>query len=274
MNTRWFALGTVLTLLMLLQSSASAYRCDITVKINGGSTARYGEVNKLEIWIMNDVPLVGMALSFRTDWWFRYHWIEPYGNRPEWQPCVQEYGDAVGAFEWAFNFGDNNDNVTPDTMSLWCIGFTHPLPVHRVSTKLYDLAFYIEPWQPGMGSMMCVDNIASDPLSIEWVVVAEDDPFGIAPTFQGNPNADVWTADAPPVCFFVYKWLTYIWGDVDSSGSINIADVVYLVRFVFSGGPRPMPFDAIGDVNCDQTLNLADIVYLLAWLFSGGPPPC
>ena len=29
-----------------------------------------------------------------------------------------------------------------------------------------------------------------------------------------------------------------------------------------------------GDVNCDEKIDIADAVYLLNWLFLGGPKPC
>jgi hypothetical protein len=273
MNTRWLTLATMLTLLVLLPSSASAYYCDISVRINEDNHIRDGQVNKLEIWIMNTVPLAGMVFSFRTDWRFPYHWIEPYGDQPAWQPRVQEYGDAIGAFEWGIRFVDGNDNVSPDTMQFSAIGITHPLPVHMVSTKLYDIAFYVDPWPHGGGGVMCIDNIASDTFDIEWAVVSLSDSYGVAPTFQRHPNTDCWTADAPAVCYNPPA-CCYPRGDVNLSGSINIADVVYLMRYVYAGGPEPLPFKDNGDINCDQTVNLADIVYLLAWLFNGGPPPC
>jgi hypothetical protein len=276
MNTRWFALGTVLTLLILMQSSASAYDwyyCDISVRINEDNAIHSGRVNKLEIWIMNTVPLAGMVLSFRTDWRFQYHWIEPYGNLPESQPRVRAYGDAVGAFELSFSFLDRNDNVSPDTMCFTGMGITHQLPAHFLSTKLYETAFYVDPWPHGGGGMMCIDNIASDTFGIEWAVVSLSDLYGVAPTFQRHPNTDCWTADAPAVCYYPPACCN-MRGDVNLSGSINITDVVYLTRYVYGGGPEPKPFKDNGDINCDQTVNLADIVYLLAWLFTGGPPPC
>jgi hypothetical protein len=62
-------------------------------------------------------------------------------------------------------------------------------------------------------------------------------------------------------------------GDFDGSGSINIADAVYVIRFIFSGGVAPVDIHG-GDVNCDGTCDIGDIVYLLAYMFSGGPAPC
>ncbi|MFQ6002745.1 MAG: dockerin type I repeat-containing protein [Candidatus Zixiibacteriota bacterium] len=65
----------------------------------------------------------------------------------------------------------------------------------------------------------------------------------------------------------------YICGDCNGDGGINSADVVYLINYLFIGGPPPVPL-CIGDVNCDTAVNSADVVYLINYLFIGGPAPC
>jgi hypothetical protein len=62
-------------------------------------------------------------------------------------------------------------------------------------------------------------------------------------------------------------------GDADGSSNVDIADVVYLIAYIFSGGPAPSPLLA-GDANCDGAVDIADAVYLIAYIFSGGPEPC
>jgi hypothetical protein len=61
-------------------------------------------------------------------------------------------------------------------------------------------------------------------------------------------------------------------GDCDGSGEIDIDDVVFLVNYIFSGGPAPDPFVA-GDVDCSDDIDIDDATYLIAYIFSGGPPP-
>jgi len=62
-------------------------------------------------------------------------------------------------------------------------------------------------------------------------------------------------------------------GDVnyDFAGP-NIADLTFLVSFLFRGGPAPPCFEE-GDVNGDGAINIADLTYLVDFLFRGGPPP-
>ena len=64
----------------------------------------------------------------------------------------------------------------------------------------------------------------------------------------------------------------FVLGDANYDGVINVADVVYLINFVFKGGPAPIPY-ASGEVNGDAQINLADAVYLINYIFKGGPPP-
>jgi hypothetical protein len=64
-------------------------------------------------------------------------------------------------------------------------------------------------------------------------------------------------------------------GDANGNGSLDIDDVVYLISYIFSGGPDPTPYSvASGDATCDCTVDIDDVVYLISYIFSGGPPPC
>ncbi len=62
-------------------------------------------------------------------------------------------------------------------------------------------------------------------------------------------------------------------GDVNGDGLVNITDVVYLLEYIFAGGPPPV-IDVAADVNCDGYVNIADVVYLIDYIFAGGPEPC
>jgi hypothetical protein len=61
-------------------------------------------------------------------------------------------------------------------------------------------------------------------------------------------------------------------GDVNGDGEINIADVVFLVNYLFVGGPAPSPLE-VGDVNCNGEIDFSDAVFLVNYLFIGGPIP-
>ncbi len=65
---------------------------------------------------------------------------------------------------------------------------------------------------------------------------------------------------------------SYVCGDVNGSGDVNVADAVYLINFVFKSGPAPDPMQA-ADANNDTQVNIADAVFLINFIFNGGAPP-
>jgi hypothetical protein len=66
---------------------------------------------------------------------------------------------------------------------------------------------------------------------------------------------------------------SYVCGDASGDGQSNVGDAVFLIAYVFSGGPPPDPAEA-GDANCDGEVNVGDAVYVINYVFSGGPAPC
>ena len=71
---------------------------------------------------------------------------------------------------------------------------------------------------------------------------------------------------------FRFYSLIFIRGDANGDGIVNVADVVYLVNYLYRTGDPPAPQEA-GDVNCDGIVNVADVVYLVNYLYRGGNPP-
>ncbi len=66
---------------------------------------------------------------------------------------------------------------------------------------------------------------------------------------------------------------TYVCGDVEISGAVDIDDVVYLISFIFSGGQGPDPYES-GDADCSGAIDIDDVGCLIAYIFSGGNAPC
>jgi hypothetical protein len=128
-----------------------------------------------------------------------------------------------------------------------------------------------------------------------WSFISGDMPYGLtfndgpAGTITGTPNwmatyfftVAVADASAPTkvdtlACTMVITTSPpppYICGDADATGAVDISDPVFLISYIFSGGPAPSPV-ARGNVNCDAGIDISDVVYLIAYIFSGGPAPC
>ena len=126
-----------------------------------------------------------------------------------------------------------------------------------------------------------------------WTYLGGDLPYGLAfngdtiGTVTGNPtwastfyyNAKVTDSDSPAKSLTVNFTHVInkaaaqpICGDANADGQINVSDAVYLIAYIFTGGPAPTP--AIrGDANCTASINISDVVFLVSYIFSGGPTP-
>ncbi len=84
-----------------------------------------------------------------------------------------------------------------------------------------------------------------------------------------------------PDTSFSYKMkiLETLRGDPNRDGKQSILDIVFLVNFVFKGGPEPVPY-TLGNINCDFTpggidiINIVDVISVVNFVFRGGKAPC
>jgi hypothetical protein len=106
-------------------------------------------------------------------------------------------------------------------------------------------------------------NVSTAPPMLTRSVAADaDGSFVVAYTLAvGSPvSLDV----------FRRRFSGVVPGDVDGSGVVDIADVFYLINFLFASGPLPSgPADADGN----GVVDIADVFYLINFLFAGGPAP-
>ena len=65
----------------------------------------------------------------------------------------------------------------------------------------------------------------------------------------------------------------YMYGDANGDQVCNVSDAVYIINYVFKGGPAPTP-EAAGDADCNTLINVSDAVYIINYVFKGGPEPC
>jgi hypothetical protein len=98
----------------------------------------------------------------------------------------------------------------------------------------------------------CTDTLEIGRYS--WKVKAKD-----------NWGAETWSKQT-------WTFVCFLSGDINGDGIINVEDIVYLVSYLYRGGPAPDPL-WVGDCNCDGIVNVGDIVYLVSYLYREGPPP-
>lgn len=66
---------------------------------------------------------------------------------------------------------------------------------------------------------------------------------------------------------------TYRIGDANDDGKLNIGDAVFIIAWIFKGGPMP-PHREAADANCDGAYNVGDAVFLVNFIFRSGTAPC
>lgn len=62
-------------------------------------------------------------------------------------------------------------------------------------------------------------------------------------------------------------------GDVSGSGTVDVADMVYLINWIIMGGPSP-PDTVAANMDLCNSADVGDLAYLIEYLFHGGPLPC
>ena len=65
---------------------------------------------------------------------------------------------------------------------------------------------------------------------------------------------------------------TFVRGDANSDGAINLTDGVVPLLFLFSGGAAPACGDA-ADTNDTGSVEITDAIIIFSWLFTGGAAP-
>jgi hypothetical protein len=114
-------------------------------------------------------------------------------------------------------------------------------------------------------------------LPIDYLSISTEVPgtrlFGVTHTQMCGDNG---AARSDPISFTILDidvQPSYVCGDANGDGSVDISDAVYLIVYIFSGGSAPEPLEA-GDANCDGAVDISDVVYLIVYIFSGGAAPC
>jgi len=138
-----------------------------------------------------------------------------------------------------------------------------------------DMAFYLT----GEESMVCPFTVSPE----EGTIPAESF-FDVFLTFDGTVFENcveetltcylVFTSndcDESQVTVPVYMWSAR--GDVNGDCKLDVLDVVFLLNYIFVGGPAPDPL-CMGDVNRSGGLpDSDDAMYLISYMFLYGPPP-
>jgi Zn-dependent metalloprotease len=117
------------------------------------------------------------------------------------------------------------------------------------------------------------DHTIDYPQIPSWCTVEGDTVVGTVPQAFSTDVLTVVVADYCSTDTMTFSITSYVCGDANRASGIDIDDIVYLIDYVFGGGPVPEPLEG-SDVNCSGNVDIDDIVYLVMYVFTGGPSPC
>ena len=159
-----------------------------------------------------------------------------------------------------------------------------------------------EPWfeEPSCGAVACHGpNYAEEPGKLFresrghgglYCSVCHGEPHAIAPSRVDRDNVQnialqgyAGTLNKCEVCHGVApvdpgphgisaSGCCIVAGDANADGSTNVGDAVFLISYVFNGGPAPDCAQS-ADANSDGNINVGDAVFLINYIFRGGPAP-
>ncbi len=90
--------------------------------------------------------------------------------------------------------------------------------------------------------------------------------------WQSYPGLEDWEKEHLIKIFAQHHIILPVSGDVNCDGKVSLADIVYLINYLFKLGPGFEPLWK-GDTNGDCNVSVADVVWLINYLFKGGPAP-
>ena len=121
-----------------------------------------------------------------------------------------------------------------------------------------------------------IPNISPQTVSIDTITVTiSDREFSTA---FSDESANAFTPFVIPGALSIQTGSCCLGdrGNVDNSPDdlVDIADLVYMVQYMFRDGPEPV---CAAEANCDGSIDeitdIADLVYMVQYMFSDGPPP-
>ena len=75
-----------------------------------------------------------------------------------------------------------------------------------------------------------------------------------------------------PVDIDMVQLATFLCGDMTQDQVLTSSDVIFLINYIFKGGPAANP-PSEADMNNNGAINSSDIIFLVNHVFKAGPPP-
>jgi len=202
-----------------------------------------GDTVFMPVYITNDIPLQGVLVGFS----YNSDDVEVIGVNE-----VETTFDWAQGFNWVIDEAANTVLIVATTG-----GFVTNNP--QSGGEFAEIAIEISVGASDQN--VDIDTLFINPAG--EIVFCHDDGGIVSPAYNDNGTADL----------IISSGSSYVCGDADGSGAVDIDDVVYLIAYIFSGGPAPDPL-ASGDADCAGGIDIDDVVYLISYIFTGGSAPC
>ncbi len=206
----------------------------------------------LPIYITNDSALTALSLGFRYDSdLIEFYSLDMSGS------IIPQGWDVVATTP------SDSDYVWPVSDSNMVLVMCYRNP---------QLPDYLEPQEDGVFATLwfrILDDNAEIIVDFDSSFVMPAGEFIFATRSWGTAVVPAYT-DCGAEDIIIS---TFICGDVDQSEAVDIDDAVYLIQYIFTGGPAPDPLES-GNANCQGGVDIDDVVYLISYIFGGGPAPC
>jgi hypothetical protein len=213
--------------------------------------------------IYNPMFRMGMVLNFAKFWVYDKYYL----TGGDGYPWGSDLFYTKVTFEMFHYFGD-------PSMQIWT-AFPETLDVTHPDTIFLD---------PSNVSVTITSG--GVPVESVWVCLMNDEIYerdytdaqgevtiSCSTTIEGSLHITATKHDYRPYQGLIaIVEFPFIDGDANGDSLIDIADVVFLISYLFENGPVPYPFDA-GDADCSGIIDIADVIYLLNYIFLDGPVP-
>jgi len=126
----------------------------------------------------------------------------------------------------------------------------------------------------GVGDFPCYPKVSPVVCYFQWATTDDDtlnSPYSVIFTVDdGRDSTDTGVVEITVLPYDISP--SGMPGDATGDTIVDIDDVVFLINYLFQGGPPPNP-PAAGDVNGDCFIGISDIIWLINYLYRFGPPP-
>jgi hypothetical protein len=206
---------------------------------------------------------MGMVLNFAKFWVYdKYYLTNGAGY-----PWGSSYSATKVTFEMFHYFGDPTTEIwtsSPETLNVAHSDtiFSGPSVVSVTATSM---------GAPVESVLVCLMN--DEIYERDYTDAQGEVTISCSTTIEGSLHITATKHNHRPYQgLMAIVEFPFIHGDANGDSLIDIADVVFLINYLFLNGPPPYPLDA-GDCNCSGAIDIADVVYLINYLFIDGPAP-